>query len=176
MFGQLTILRGHRGKVQMRQASFPFPRWTVVRGTLGTAMLTLLGTLPAAAQGGATEPAASGFQWLDTALHWTVRAIELLGIGAIVIGANISLLVYLYQVTRDGLSEAGYRQFRASLGRSILLGLEFLVAADIINTVAVDPTLESVAVLAAIVLIRTFLSFALEVEIGGKWPWRKADE
>ena len=61
-----------------------------------------------------------------------------------------------------------------SLGRSILLGLEFLVAADIIRTVAVQPSLQNVAVLGLIVLIRTFLSFSLEVEIDGRWPWRRA--
>ena len=61
--------------------------------------------------------------------------------------------------------------------RSILLGLEFLIAADIINTVAVTPTLQSVIVLGAIVIIRTFLSFSLELEIDGRWPWqRRADE
>ena len=63
--------------------------------------------------------------------------------------------------------------FRSNLGRSILLGLEFLVAADIINTVAVEPTIQSLIVLAGIVLIRTFLSFSLEVEIEGRWPWQK---
>ena len=62
---------------------------------------------------------------------------------------------------------------RSDLGRAILLGLEFLVAADIINTVAIEPTLESIAVLAAIVLVRTFLSFALEAEIEGHWPWQR---
>ena len=67
-----------------------------------------------------------------------------------------------------------YRRFRRFLGRSILLGLELLVAADIIRTVAVTPTLDSVAVLAAIVVIRTFLSWSLEVEITGRWPWQKA--
>ena len=59
-------------------------------------------------------------------------------------------------------------------GRSILLALEFLVAADIIRTVAVEPSLENVAVLGLIVLIRTLLSFSLEVEIDGTWPWRRA--
>jgi len=67
-----------------------------------------------------------------------------------------------------------YQRLRQQLGRSILLGLELLVAADIIRTVAVTPTLQSVAVLAGIVLIRTFLSFSLELEITGQWPWRKA--
>lgn len=66
-----------------------------------------------------------------------------------------------------------YREYRQLLGRSILLGLELLVAADIIRTVAVTPTLESLAVLAGIVLIRTFLSFSLELEITGRWPWQK---
>lgn len=65
-----------------------------------------------------------------------------------------------------------YRRYRQHLGRSILLGLELLVAADIIRTVAVTPTLTSVAVLAGIVLIRTFLSFSLELEITGRWPWQ----
>ena len=67
-----------------------------------------------------------------------------------------------------------YRDFRRFLGRSILLGLELLVAADLIRTVAVTPTLRSVGVLATIVLIRTFLSFSLELEITGRWPWQKA--
>jgi len=62
---------------------------------------------------------------------------------------------------------------RSNFGRSILLGLEFLIAADIINTVAVTPTLQSVIVLGAIVLIRTFLSFSLELEIDGRWPWQR---
>lgn len=66
-----------------------------------------------------------------------------------------------------------YRQFRQDLGRGILLGLEFLVAADIIRTVAVAPTLESVLVLGLIVLIRTFLSFALQLEVDGHLPWQR---
>ena len=66
-----------------------------------------------------------------------------------------------------------FHQFRQRLGRGILLGLEFLVAADIIHTVAVELTLKTVGVLAIIVLIRTFLSFTLEVELTGRWPWQK---
>jgi uncharacterized membrane protein len=69
-----------------------------------------------------------------------------------------------------------YGRFRRFLGRSILLGLELLVAADIIRTVAVTPTLESVGVLACIVLIRTFLSWSLELEITGRWPWQKEQQ
>ena len=70
--------------------------------------------------------------------------------------------------------EEGYRIVRTVFGRSILLGLGFLVAAAIIRTVAVQPSLQNVAVLGLIMLIRTFLSFSLEVEIDGRWPWRRA--
>lgn len=66
-----------------------------------------------------------------------------------------------------------YEQYRRLLGRSILLGLEFLVAADIIRTVAVEPSFENVGILALIVAIRTFLSFTLELEVSGRWPWQK---
>ena len=69
-----------------------------------------------------------------------------------------------------------YREYGQLLGRSILLGLELLVAADIIRTVAVTPTFTSVGVLAVIVVIRTFLSFSLELEITGRWPWQKDTE
>jgi uncharacterized membrane protein len=70
-----------------------------------------------------------------------------------------------------------YRAYRRGVGKAILLGLELLVAADIIRTVAVQPTLAGVSVLGLIVLIRTFLSFSLEVELYGRWPWQRgADE
>ena len=116
---------------------------------------------------------------LSQALHWTTRGIEVAGIVVIVAGTIAATVSYLMQRSRSDGTDL-FRQFRSSLGRSILLGLEFLVAADIINTVAIEPTLESLAVLAGIVLIRTFLSFALEVEIEGRLPWqegsRRADE
>jgi uncharacterized membrane protein len=66
-----------------------------------------------------------------------------------------------------------YHRLRQDIGRGILLGLELLVAADIIRTVAISPTLESVAILAGIVLVRTLLSFILEVEVTGRWPWQR---
>ncbi len=97
--------------------------------------------------------------------------IDVAGVAAIVIGALIATGVAVRAMLRR--SGAVYVPFRRSLGRSILLGLELLVAADIIRTVAISPTLESVAVLGGIVLIRTFLSFSLELEISGRWPWQK---
>lgn len=95
------------------------------------------------------------------------------GIGVAVIA--IGMVVAAVFAVQRMLHKTGdtYRIFREQLGRSILLGLEFLVAADIIKTVAVTPTAQSVAVLAGIVLIRTFLSFSLEVEISGRWPWQQ---
>lgn len=104
--------------------------------------------------------------------HWTGRAIEVAGIFVIVSGGLLATAIFLKQL-RSGFDEA-YRCYRKHVGRAILLGLEFLVAADIIGTVAVEPTFSNVGVLAGIVLIRTFLSFALELEIEGRWPWEKA--
>ncbi|KAA0919263.1 DUF1622 domain-containing protein [Dietzia sp. ANT_WB102] len=99
------------------------------------------------------------------------EVIDAVGVAAIVVGIVASTVIAVCRlVSRE---PDVYRQFRRFLGRSILLGLEILVAADIIKTVAVTPTLESVAVLAAIVVIRTFLSWSLELEISGRWPWQK---
>lgn len=97
--------------------------------------------------------------------------IDVVGVIAIAVG----VLFAIGDAAVRGLRRAGpvYTRFRRVLGRAILLGLELLVAADIIKTVAVTPTLESVVVLAIIVLIRTFLSWSLELEISGRWPWQK---
>jgi uncharacterized membrane protein len=98
------------------------------------------------------------------------RIIDAAGVAAMVIGA---VLAAMFAVPKLLGRKAGvYEEFRRFLGRSILLGLELLVAADIIRTVAISPTLESVAALAVIVLIRTFLSWSLELEITGRWPWQ----
>lgn len=102
------------------------------------------------------------------------RAVDVAGVLAIVIGAATATFLAATALLR-GSKDGIYVSYRARLGRSILLGLEFLVAADIIHTVAVSPTFESVGVLALIVLIRTFLSFTLELEITGHWPWQKPD-
>ena len=99
------------------------------------------------------------------------KAIDGVGVAVIAIGALISAAGAVPRLRRK--SDDVYRVFRQQLGRSILLGLEFLVAADIIRTVAVTPDARSVAVLAGIVLIRTFLSFSLELEVTGYWPWQK---
>ena len=102
------------------------------------------------------------------------KLLELAGIGVIVFGALFAGGVFAKSFVRRG-TAGGDRvaTFRRMLGLAILTGLELLVAADIIRTVALDPTLESVLVLGLIVTIRTFLSFSLEVEIDGRWPWQK---
>ena len=110
--------------------------------------------------------------WLPLLLHATTRAIEVGGTAIIVIGVVLATARYLRDLG-SGSREDAFHRYRSGLGRSILLGLEVLVAADIINTVAIEPTLNSLAVLAGIVAIRTFLSFSLEVEIEGRWPWQK---
>jgi uncharacterized membrane protein len=107
-----------------------------------------------------------------TLLHWTTRSIEAAGIAAIVLGIALATGRFALRHVLGGQQDMTFQRYRGDVGRAILLGLEFLVAADIINTVAVDPTLESVVVLAGIVLIRTFLSIALEVEIEGRFPWQ----
>jgi uncharacterized membrane protein len=107
-----------------------------------------------------------------------VEVIEAIGttidaIGVAVIAAGAVLAVFL-TLGKNRRGEGGtYDFFRRQLGRAILLGLEFLVAADIIRTVAVTPTWQSVVVLAGIVLIRTFLSFSLQLEMTGAWPWQQ---
>ena len=91
----------------------------------------------------------------------------------IVIGAAVALVRYTLNLTGGGRS---FKILRQELGKAILLGLEFLVAADIIATVVIDPTMQQVLTLGVIVLIRTFLSLSLQVELEGKFPWEKNGE
>jgi uncharacterized membrane protein len=104
---------------------------------------------------------------------WIAAGLEAAGIAAVLIGALLTSFVFL----RQGLGGTGWRaaygHYRADLGRAILLGLELLVAADIVATVTAPLTVESLAALGLVVLIRTFLSLSLEVEIHGRWPWQR---
>lgn len=99
------------------------------------------------------------------------RLFEGAGIVCMLLGVPVAAWYAHRSHRKEGTSL--YTEFRHALGRAILLGLEFLVAADIILTVGETPTLRGVTVLAIIVLIRTFLSFTLEVELEGHWPWNK---
>lgn len=102
-------------------------------------------------------------------IDYTATGIEIIGILIIVIGAAMALGRFLFKM--QGKDIRSFQVVREELGRGILLGLEFLVAADIIATVVFDASMEQILKLGLIVLIRTFLSFTLEIEIEGKFPW-----
>ena len=111
---------------------------------------------------------------LDSYVPIVVQAIEVVGVTIIAVGAAVTLALFLLALAKRVSAAEAIGRFRSDLGRSILLGLEFLVAADIISTVVIDLSLQSVAALAGIVFIRTLLSFSLEAEIEGRWPWQRA--
>ena len=102
-----------------------------------------------------------------------VSAFELAGVAVLVIGSILAFVRSIVSLIRFRDGPAAYRHLRLYLGRSIVVGLEFLIAADIIRSVAIEPTFASVGVLGLIVLVRTFLSWSLEVEINGEWPWQR---
>ena len=105
----------------------------------------------------------------DIAL-WTSEVLDITAFAVILFAVAISTAAFIVRVAQSGFL-ANYRDYRANLGRGILIGLEILIAADILKSVVVDPTLQGIAVLGGIVLIRTFLSISLDVEINGHWPW-----
>ena len=105
-----------------------------------------------------------------TVMEIVGTSVDAAGVLVIVIGLVLATGRFLMRKT-DGVN-GPYRLYRQNLGRAILLGLELLVAGDIIRTVVVDPTLDNVIVLGLVVLIRTFLSTALQLELDGRWPWQ----
>jgi len=111
-------------------------------------------------------------------IEYAALAIEILAVAIIVVAIFAAMARYFFHAaTRPEMeSEDRYRRLKASLAGTLLLGLEILVAADIVRTVALEATLQSVAVLGLLVLIRTFLSWALVVEIEGRWPWQPPRE
>lgn len=107
-----------------------------------------------------------------TARHWaqlTGVGIELFGVTIIVLGIAWSTFIVL----RDRMCEEAYTVYKIRIGRTLLLGLELLVAADIIRTIALEVTYTSLALLAGLVAVRTFLSWSLVLEIEGRWPWQR---
>jgi uncharacterized membrane protein len=107
---------------------------------------------------------------LKRAVEVAATLFEAGGTIAMTLGAIVAILRAATQRGAGG--RAMVRSFRQDLGRAIILGLELLVAADILRTISTEPTLQQVVVLGIIVLIRTFLSFSLEVELDGRWPWQ----
>ncbi|HRB72394.1 MAG TPA: DUF1622 domain-containing protein [Flavobacterium sp.] len=108
---------------------------------------------------------------IKTYIEYVAKGIEIAGIITIIIGVVIAMGKFIF--TLQGIAPRSYKILRQELGKGILLGLEILVAGDIIGTVVTEPTMDRVLSLAIIVLIRTFLSLSLEVEIEGKFPWQK---
>jgi uncharacterized membrane protein len=108
----------------------------------------------------------------ETISH-VVRVVEAVGAGIMVFGGLGAFVVFVRRASRAQTAPGAYPGLRRDLSRCILLGLEVLIVADIVRTIIVDPTLESVAVLGIIVVIRILLSFSLEVEIDGVWPWHR---
>ena len=109
----------------------------------------------------------------DHAIGEVVRVVEAVGAGIMVLGGLGAFIVFIVEAVQTKTSRESYDRLRRNLGRCILLGLEVLIVADIVRTIIVDTTLESVGVLGIVVVIRIMLSFSLEVEIDGLWPWRR---
>jgi uncharacterized membrane protein len=100
------------------------------------------------------------------------KVIDGAGVLVIVVGLLVATGAFVLALKDRARAQVAYRVYRQQVGKAILLGLEFLVAGDIIRTVAVDPTFAGVGVLAILVAVRTFLSFTLDVELSGRWPWQ----
>ena len=99
---------------------------------------------------------------------------EFVGVAVLVVGAVLAFGMYIKALARRSDASLAYRDLRRDLGKAILVGLELLVAADIIRSVALDPTFVTIGVLGLIVVVRTFLSWSLELEVNGRWPWQSS--
>jgi uncharacterized membrane protein len=104
-------------------------------------------------------------------IDFAAQGIETFAVAIIVIAIVHGSIRYLIHLNRQ-VADA-YEQYKSQLGKALLLGLEFLVAADVVRTVVLEPTIENVVILGLLVMIRTFLSWSLVVEIEGRWPWQK---
>ncbi|MFL9833289.1 DUF1622 domain-containing protein [Chryseobacterium terrae] len=110
---------------------------------------------------------------LKTYIDYVAGVIEIIGVLTIFVGAVIALIKYIFSLQNT--VSRSYKILKQELGKSILLGLEILVAGDIIATVVTEPTIDRLLALGLIVLIRTFLSISIQVEVEGKFPWQKND-
>ncbi len=118
-------------------------------------------------------PATEAMILVRELIEWVALGIEVLGVTVIVVGVlgvvfTRGIVRHLLQLGKPGVNE----DYKHQLGKTLLLGLEFLVAADVVRTVALEPTINNVSLLGLLVVIRTFLSWSLTVEIEGRWPWQ----
>ena len=109
-------------------------------------------------------------EWMEEVVH----GFEIAGVAILVIGSIVALAGYVLALAR-GRREGAFERVRQAIGRAILLGLEVLIIADIVLTITLEATVESALTLGLVVLVRTFLSFSLEIELQGTLPWRRAD-
>jgi uncharacterized membrane protein len=107
-------------------------------------------------------------EWMEN----VVKAFEIAGVVLLAVGSIVAL-VHAATVLKRGEPRDAYRAARRGIGRAVLLGLEVLIIADIVQTITIDPTVESAVALGLVVLVRTFLSFSLEIELDGTLPWRR---
>jgi uncharacterized membrane protein len=118
-------------------------------------------------------PSEHVLEYIRAAMEWASLGIEILGVLVIVAGVlRITItrgaVRFLFKLDERG----AYREYKRQMGRSLMLGLDFLVAGDVVKTVTLEPTLVNLAVLGLLVVVRTFLSWSLVVEIEGHWPWQ----
>ena len=106
-------------------------------------------------------------------IEFGALTIELLAVAIILVAVLFGTVRFLLHVQQR--VDDAYKQFKGHLAKALLLGLEFLVAADIVRTVALEPTLQNVGILGVLVVVRTFLSWSLVVEIEGRWPWKASE-
>jgi uncharacterized membrane protein len=118
------------------------------------------------------QPSGVGIQEILRWVEYAATGVELLAVALIVTVIVFGTLAYVAKIVARHADRGTYNEFRHKVGRALLLGLEILVAADIIRTVVLEPTLQNVLVLGLLVLIRTFLSWSLVLEIEERWPWQ----
>jgi len=112
------------------------------------------------------------FEQVQDLIEFIGLVIEVYGVAVIAIGVAYATFLFVSNAIQRDRRSSLYKSYRGLLGRVLLLGLEILVAADIVRTVALEPSLQNVAVLGLLVLVRTFLSWSIVVEIEGRWPWQ----
>jgi uncharacterized membrane protein len=109
----------------------------------------------------------------EETVHDAVKVVEAVGAAIMVLGGLVVFAIYVPRMLNPATRPGSYAALRRQLGRCILLGLEVLIVADIVQTIIVDQTIESVVVLGVIVIVRILLSFTLDVEMDGTWPWNR---
>jgi uncharacterized membrane protein len=121
---------------------------------------------------GAQQTRDAASEGILRAIEWAATGIEILAVVIIVAAIAVATAKYLSRIISRQVKDATYKEYRYQVARALLLGLEILVAADVIRTVALEPTLQNVMILGLLVVIRTFLGWSLVVEIEQRWPWQ----